>query len=200
MVNPGLADFGATVIKIEGIRRIDPIRLMQQLKEDDPSIDNSGGFQSNNAGKMGVALDPNNELGREAVLELVKWADVVVESFSPKAMTAWRLDYDTLRQVRPDIIMASSSLFGQTGPYALTPGVGTMGSAMSGIAAMTGWPDRDPTGPRGPYTDFASPRITVAAILAALDHRARTGQGQRIDIGRLSRASDGSPPTCMPRP
>jgi crotonobetainyl-CoA:carnitine CoA-transferase CaiB-like acyl-CoA transferase len=179
-----LADFGATIVKIEGNRRVDPIRLMQPLKDDDASVDNSGGFNSNNAGKMSVALDPNTDLGRATILDLVKWADVVVDSFSPKAMNAWRLDYETLRGIRPDIIMVSSSLFGQTGPYALMPGVGTMGSAMSGITAMTGWPDREPTGPWGPYTDFTSPRIAVAVILAALDHRAQTGQGQRIDIAQ----------------
>ena len=179
-----LADYGATVVKIEGFQRVDPIRQMPPLKDNTAGLDNSGGFQCNNAGKMSVALDPNNALGRDTVVELVRWADVVVDSFSPKAMKGWRLDYDHLRQIKPDIIAVSSSLFGQTGPLALMPGVGTMGSAMSGITAMTGWPDRPPTGPWGPYTDFTSPRITVASILAALDHRARTGGGQFVDISQ----------------
>jgi crotonobetainyl-CoA:carnitine CoA-transferase CaiB-like acyl-CoA transferase len=78
----------------------------------------------------------------------------------------------------------SSCLFGQSGPLAEFAGYGTMGAAMSGFFGLTGWPDRAPCGPFGAYTDYISPRFTVAVLLAALDHRRRTGEGQYIDFAQ----------------
>ncbi|MGC1398646.1 CaiB/BaiF CoA transferase family protein, partial [Candidatus Binatus sp.] len=112
---------------------------------------------------------------------LVRWADVVTESFSPKAMRAWGFDYESLRKVNPGLIMLSSCLMGQTGPLAKIAGFGNMAAAISGFHNLAGWPDRAPAGVFGAYTDYVSPRFTAAAILAALDHRRRTGQGQYID-------------------
>jgi crotonobetainyl-CoA:carnitine CoA-transferase CaiB-like acyl-CoA transferase len=89
-----------------------------------------------------------------------------------------------LKAVNPGIVMVSSCLFGQTGPLAEFAGYGTMGAAMSGFFGLTGWPDRAPCGPFGAYTDYISPRFTVAVLLAALDHRRRTGEGQYIDFAQ----------------
>jgi crotonobetainyl-CoA:carnitine CoA-transferase CaiB-like acyl-CoA transferase len=180
-----LADHGATVVKIESATKIDGLRVLPPFIDGQQDVESSAGFQSVNAGKLSVALNPATPLGKQVVLDLVEWADVVTESFSPKAMRAWGLDYESLLARKPDIIMVSSSLFGQTGPYSPLPGVGIMGSALAGITALTGWPDRNPTGPFGPYTDYVAPRYTVAALLAALDHRRRTGQGQHIDLAQM---------------
>ena len=113
--------------------------------------------------------------------DLVRWADVVTESFSPKAMRAWGFDYESLRKVKPDIIMLSTCLMGQTGPLAKIAGFGNMAAAISGFNNLTGWPDRPPAGVFGAYTDYVAPRFTAISILAALEYRRRTGQGQYID-------------------
>jgi benzylsuccinate CoA-transferase BbsF subunit len=114
-------------------------------------------------------------------LDLVRWADVVMESFSPKAMRAWGLDYESLRAIKPELIMLSTCLMGQTGPLASFAGFGSLASAISGFHNLTGWPDRPPAGPFGAYTDTFAPRFTAAAVLAALEYRRRTGKGQYLD-------------------
>jgi benzylsuccinate CoA-transferase BbsF subunit len=118
------------------------------------------------------------------VLDLVRWADVVAESFTPKAMKGFGLDYETLRRVKPDLIMLSTCLMGQTGPLARFAGFGNLAAAFSGFYELAGWPDRDPAGPFGAYTDYIAPRYNAAAILAALEHRRRTGEGQHIDLSQ----------------
>ena len=146
-----------------------------------PGRDSSALYQNLNTGKLGLSLDLNNEQAREVVRDLVRWADVVTESFSPRAMKMWGLDYESLRKIKPDIIMISSCLMGQTGPMAKFAGFGNLAAAISGFFNLTGWPDRPPAGPFSAYTDYVAPRFTALSILAALDHRRRTGQGQYID-------------------
>jgi len=176
-----LADYGATVIHVESTRRIDTARTMAPFLTGVAGPENSALFQSLNAGKYGVTLDLSSEQGREVARDLVRWADVVMESFSPKAMRAWGLDYGSLRAIKPELIMLSTCLMGQTGPLASFAGFGSLASAISGFHNLTGWPDRPPAGPFGAYTDTFAPRFTAAAVLAALEYRRRTGKGQYID-------------------
>src|SRR5207302_964981 len=96
-----LADYGATVIRIESASRVDGARTVGPFVGNKSSNDGSGLFGTYNAGKLGLALDLNKPEAREVVLDLVRWADVVCESFSPRAMRAWRLDYESLRQIKP---------------------------------------------------------------------------------------------------
>ncbi|MPY95325.1 MAG: hypothetical protein GEV08_20410 [Acidimicrobiia bacterium] len=180
-----LAQYGATVVRVENAARIDTVRLLAPYYEGRAGRETSVPFGCINAAKLSVTLDPNNGAAREVILDLVRWADVVTESFSPKAMKAWGLDYESLRQVKPDLIMLSSCLFGQEGPYALMAGYGTMGAAIGGIVQPTGWPDQPPSGPYGAYTDACSPRISTAALLAALEHRRRTGGGMYLDQSQI---------------
>jgi benzylsuccinate CoA-transferase BbsF subunit len=119
------------------------------------------------------------------VRDLAAWADVVVESFAPGQMTKWGLDYASLSRDNPDLIMVSSSLMGQTGPHSRLAGFGSIGSAASGFGTLGGWPDRLPIGPFGPYTDYIAPRFALVSVLAALDHRRRTGQGCAIDLAQV---------------
>lgn len=177
-----LADYGATVIKVESTSAIDLAREFPPFKNGDPGPDSSGMFHNMDAGKLSLTIDLTSEHGRQVAIDLVRWADVVCESFSPRAMRGWGLDYESLRRVRPDLIMLSSCLFGQHGPYAEMAGFGTMSAALSGFNSMIGWPDRAPVANIFAYTDSVSPRYGIAAILAALDHRERTGEGQYIDI------------------
>ena len=103
-------------------------------------------------------------------------------------MRSWGFDYESLRQVKPDIIMLSSSLMGQSGPLAEFAGFGNLAAAISGFYSLAGWPGRAPAGPFGAYTDTVAPRFTAAAILAALEYRRRTGQGQYIDQSQAEAA------------
>ena len=183
-----LADYGATVIKVESGERLDPVRGSAPLKDGRPGMETSALFASFNAGKLGVTVDPGHPAGREVILDLVRWADVVTESFSPKAMKAWNLDYPALRRVNPSIIMLSSCLMGQSGPRSSVPGYGNMASALAGFHDLTGWPDRSPAGPFLAYTDTISPRIMAVSLLAALEHRRTTGAGQYVDVAQAEAA------------
>jgi crotonobetainyl-CoA:carnitine CoA-transferase CaiB-like acyl-CoA transferase len=183
-----MADYGATVVKVETQKRADVLRSVNPFIGGEGGQENALQFHSLNAGKLGLALDVGTPQGREVILDLVRWADVVTESFSPKAMAAWGLGYDALAAVNPGLVMFSSCLMGQTGPLRMYAGFGTMAAALAGFYPVTGWPDRAPAGPFTAYTDYVSPRFSLLAILAALEHRRRTGEGQHIDFSQLEGA------------
>jgi len=176
-----LADYGAVIVRVESPTRIDTARTLAPYHNNQIGPDASGLFSNCNAGKFGITLDIGNPRSREVIFDLVRWADVVTESFSPKAMRAWGLDYPAIRKIKPDTIMLSTCLMGQTGPLASFAGFGNLAAAISGFHNLTGWPDRGPAGPFGAYTDYVSPRFTAIAILAALEYKRRTGRGQYID-------------------
>ena len=183
-----LADYCATIVRIESTTRVDTARTLQPFYNDKPEPDSSGLFNNCNAGKFGISLDLKNARAKEIVLDLVRWADVVTESFSPGTMRTLGLDYKSLRKVKSDIIMLSSCLMGQSGPLSGLAGFGNMAAAICGFYDLTGWRDRPPAGPFGAYTDYVVPRFTAAAILAALDYHRRTGQGQYIDHSQAETA------------
>jgi crotonobetainyl-CoA:carnitine CoA-transferase CaiB-like acyl-CoA transferase len=180
-----LADYGATVIRIESAKKIDATRTVAPFKDGHAGIDRSAIYSNLNLGKYGLSLNLSAPAAREVAMRLVKWADVVIENFSPKAMRAWGMDYDSLREIKPELIMLSTCLNGQTGPDRMLAGYGNMGACMAGFGELTGWPDRPPAAPFSAYTDFTSPKFITAALLAALDHKRRTGQGQYIDVSQV---------------
>jgi len=179
-----LADYGATVVRVESKRRLDTCRTIGPYVRNRPGINSSGIFINLNAGKLGITLDLSEEEGRAVLRDLVRWGDIVTESFSPKAMRAWGLNYEALRRLKPDLIMVSSCLMGQTGPFSKFAGYGNLAAAMCGFGNLCGWPDRAPAGPYGSYTDCVAPRFTIASILAALEYRRRTGRGQYIELSQ----------------
>ncbi|MFN0089614.1 MAG: CoA transferase [Acidimicrobiales bacterium] len=179
-----LTDCGASVVRVESAARPDSLRAVTPFHRGVPDPNRSGVHASLNCDKLTIALDLRNPAAREAALDLVRWADVVVENYSPKAMRGFGLDYESLRAVKPDLVMVSSCLNGQTGPDAGLAGYGTMGAQLAGFGALAGWPDRDPAGPFGAYTDYVAPRFAALSILAALAHRRRTGEGQYIDLSQ----------------
>ncbi len=183
-----LADYGATVVKIENEMKADVLRGVHPFIGEEGGQENALQFHSINAGKMGLTLDLSLDEARDVVIDLVEWCDVLTESFSPKAMENWGLTYDVLREVNPDLIMFSSCLMGQTGPMRLYAGFGTMAAAVAGFYPVTGWPDRIPAGPFTAYTDYISPKLGVMLILSALAERDRTGQGQHIDFAQMEGA------------
>ena len=183
-----LADYGATVVRLESTTRFDAVRTVGPFQGGKPGLENAGLFYNMNAGKLPVTLDLSKPAAREVVLDLVRWADVVTESFSPKTMRAWGFDYASLRQIKPDIIMLSTCLMGQTGPRAKFAGFGNLAAAISGFFHPTGWPDRPPAGPFGAYTDYIAPWYNATAVMAALTHKHHTGEGQHIDLSQAEAA------------
>ncbi|MEV7231000.1 CoA transferase [Polymorphospora sp. NPDC051019] len=185
LIGRTLADFGATVIRVESAARIDTARVAGPFVGGQWGPENSALYGTCNAGKLGVALDLSTEPGREVVRDLAAWADVVIESFAPGRLAAWGLGYDRLAAGHEDLIMLSTSMTGQTGPHARLAGFGNVGASLSGFQALAGWPDRPPVGPFGAYTDYVAPRFSLATLLAALRHRERTGRGCWIDVSQV---------------
>ena len=179
-----LACFGAEVIRVESTLRLDALRTGGPYVAGEPGPDNGAQFHNVNAGKKLITVDLTNEASRPLILDLVRWADVVFESFSPRAMKAFGYDYESLRAIKPELIMVSSCLMGQTGPLSLFAGYGNLASAIAGFLELAGWPDRPPVGPFGAYTDYIAPRYGAIAILAAIEHGRRTGQGQYVDLSQ----------------
>ncbi|MBE1536963.1 CaiB/BaiF CoA-transferase family protein [Actinomadura algeriensis] len=185
LIGRALADFGACVVRAESATRVETARLMQPFAGGVPGKENSALFGNCNAGKLGLTVDLNSEDGRSVVRDLARWADVVVESFSPGRMAKWGLDYASLAADNPSVIMLSTSIAGQSGPWAGLAGFGNVGSSLSGFQGLAGWPDRLPLGPFGPYTDYLGPRLALAALLAAVEDRRRTGRGRHIDVAQI---------------
>jgi benzylsuccinate CoA-transferase BbsF subunit len=185
IVTKQFGDNGATVIKIESIKHPDSVRLGGPFKDGKPGINRSGFFADFNSSKLSVAVDLNHPRALEVIRPLIAWADVVADSFRPQMMARWGLGYEQLRAINPGIIMFSSSLYGAEGPWSSHPGFGAQGQAIAGFHGMTGWADRPPAVPKGAYTDSTSPRFGMTALMAALIHREKTGQGQHILISQV---------------
>ncbi len=179
-----LADYGATVVRVESATRTETARTISPFLDNIPEPERSGLFFNMNAGKLNCAINVVKPEARKVIEDLIRWADVVTESFSPRVMRAWGLSYEDVRAINPSVVMISSCLMGQSGPLADYAGFGNLGAAFAGFYDPTGWPDRGPAGPFGAYTDYVSPRYGLAALLAALDHRDRTGEGQYIDLSQ----------------
>ncbi|MDX2170838.1 MAG: CoA transferase [Deltaproteobacteria bacterium] len=177
------ADQGATVIKIESKQRPDFLRTLR----DDGSgkLDSSLFFACINPNKLSAGLNMKDPRAIGIAKRLIGWADLVIENFAPGVMQKWGLDYATIRDEFPGLIMVSTCLWGQTGPERAYPGFGGQGSALAGFNYLTGWPDREPLGPFGTITDSISPRYAVVALAAALLHRARTGEGAYLDVSQV---------------
>jgi benzylsuccinate CoA-transferase BbsF subunit len=185
VIGRALADFGATVIRVESSVRTETARHMPPFHGGKAGIENSALYGTCNAGKLGITVDLSTEAGREIVSDLIGWCDVLAEAFSPGLMARWGLDYETLAARHPGLIMLSTSITGQTGPTAKLAGYGNVGAALSGYQDIVGWPGELPIGPFGPYTDYVGPRFGLALVLAALDCRRRTGAGCYIDLSQV---------------
>ena len=183
-----LADYGATVVKVETESRPDTMRTVNPFVDEEAHPDNSVGYGVYNAGKRSLSLDLSKPESRQVVEDLIRWADIATESWAPGAAARMGFGYDDFSAINRQIIMLSSSLLGQSGPYSSLAGYGFMAAAIAGFYEITGWPDRGPAGPYGPYTDFLAPRVIVASLMAALERRDRTGTGCYIDISQTEAA------------
>src|SRR2546428_140196 len=183
-----LADHGATVVRVESHARYDVVRLGPPWHDGKPGIERSQFYASYNTSKLGIALDLSKPEARAIARRLAAWADVVVESYTPRVVRAFGLAYEDLRAVNPHLVMLSTCLQGQTGPYAEFPGFGQLAAALSGFYEIAGWADRAPAPPYGAYTDYVVPRLAATALLAAVDHQRRTGKGQHLDVSQVEAA------------
>ena len=199
MTTKYLAEHGATVVRVESGGRPEALRRAGPFRDGVEGINRSAYFANYNANKYGISIDMGHPRARDLVLRLVCWADMVAENFTPGTMEDWGLGYQELKAVNPAIIMFSTSMLGRGGPLERQPGFGPVLSSLAGLTHLTGWPDRDPVNPYGAYTDFIVPRFAVAAILAALDYRRRTGEGMHLDLSQLEVSIHFSAPFILDR-
>lgn len=178
------AEHGATVIKVESKTRPEFLRAMW-ASTSPHGLEGSPLFDALNPGKHSVTLNLKTEDGVEVARRLMLWADAVLENFAPRAMRGFGLDYEAMTEAKPDLVMVSTCLNGQTGPHRNYPGFGGQGAALSGFNAVTGWPDREPMGPYGTITDSLAPRFAATALAAGLHYRRRTGRGVHFDISQV---------------
>ncbi|WP_243292687.1 CaiB/BaiF CoA-transferase family protein [Bacillus sp. FJAT-47783] len=173
-----LGDLGAEVFKIESVSSGDDTRGWGP-----PFVEGESAYYlCSNRNKQAMTLNLKCEKGKEILEKLVSRADVVVENFKPGTLDRMGLGYEHLKQVKKDIIVASISGFGKSGPYAHLPGYDYIIQAMSGLMSITGKEESEPTKVGVAISDVLTGLFTCIGILAALQHRNRTGEGQEIDI------------------
>lgn len=178
-----LGDFGADVIKVEAHTRQSRVGNMLYHNEVREEYWNeSGFFNIPNRSKRGLTLDLKQPQGMEALLRLIDISDVFVENNRPGAGKRLGIDYESLRQRKPDLIMLSNSGFGQTGPWMQYGGIGRMLELTTGLASLTGYSDTPPQRAGSAYVDLQVSYSIVFLLMAALIHRERTGEGQYIDL------------------
>ena len=180
-----LAFLGAEVIKIESMQRVDPSRMMTlTIGQSFEGVDHSPVFNSINLNKMSAKLNLKQAKGIELAKKLIQISDVVSQNMRPGAMEKMGLGYDVLKEVKPDIIMLSSSAFGAEGPLKRYGGYAPGFAAYSGITHLTGYSDGPPN-PMTGSTDLMSATTAAFAIIAALNYRQHTGKGQNIDLSSV---------------
>jgi crotonobetainyl-CoA:carnitine CoA-transferase CaiB-like acyl-CoA transferase len=175
-----LADMGADVIRVDR-RQGSEDRYVAPIT----SGGEGGGFLSINRNKRSLTLDTSQPDAAEIIRRLVKSADVVIANLPVDVLKKMRLDYDSLRAIRPDIIFARISTFGPDGPYASRVGFDTVAQAMSGAMSLTGFPG-PPVRALVPFADYGTALHTAFGVMVALYHRAQTGEGQIVDGSLLA--------------
>jgi len=180
-----LADMGAEVLKVETRQRMDYMRLGRPIIGDEPDPEQHPLFHNVNRGKLSIAVNTTKPGAVDLIKELVPHCDVVVENFSPGVMDRLGLGYDVLSGIKSEIVMASISSNGQTGPLrdlrAYAPSIG----ALSGLDSTMGYEGERPLGLKHAYADIVGALHSVFAIVSALHQKERTGQGQYIDVSML---------------
>ena len=177
-----LGALGADVVRVESASRPDPARFLAVVPGAPAGPNASPYYNHLNLSKRSIAIDLSRPGARDLVRRLVPRFDVVVENFTVGHLEGWGLGYDQLRALRADVILLSASPLGQTGPESRCVGWGPNTQAWAGLSALTGYAGGAPCGIGGTWPDFTAAIAIAFAILAALHHRDRTGEGQRIDL------------------
>jgi benzylsuccinate CoA-transferase BbsF subunit len=183
------ADHGATVIRMETSKRPCTMRTSSPYKDNKPGVNRGAYFNHFNTNILSMTLNMGHPKAMGVVKKLVAKADVFMENYTPGNMEKWGLTYPELKKIKPDIIMLRQSGYGSSGPYAHLPAFGMVLSPIAGLNNFIGWPDKEPL-PIGvsAYTDCISPRFATAAVIAALDHRNKTGEGQLLELSQFETA------------
>ena len=179
-----LADMGAEVIKIETATRPDEVRRGPPYKDGVPGLNRNATFNFFNRNKLSYSINLKAPGGLELVKEIIATSDVVVENFTPRVLPSLGLDYASLKTVRPDIIMVSLTGFGGSGPYRDYVSYAEHASNFAGLTSLSGMPER-PMGDMSALSDHTVGLMGAFALLSALHHRARTGEGQWIDLSQV---------------
>ncbi|MEZ5262919.1 MAG: CaiB/BaiF CoA transferase family protein [Acidimicrobiia bacterium] len=180
-----LAAMGAEVIRIEDPvteGRWDILRGAPPFKDKRRGPEFGSGFNNHNVNKLGITLNLRTERGKELLAELVRRSDAVTENFAPGVLERWGFGYSHLRELKEDILYVSNCGFGQVGPYGTFKSWGPIAQAVCGLTFTSGLPEQPPAGWGYSYMDHTGGYYMAIAILAGLFHRARTGEGQWIDM------------------
>ena len=180
-----LASFGAEVIRIEDPAREgrwDILRGTPPFVDERRGIDLGGAFNNHNAGKYGITLNLRTQKGKDILERLVAVSDVVSENFAKGVLERWGFGYERLREIKPDIVYVSNCGFGHRGPYSAFKTWGPIVQAVSGLTFTNGLPEREPAGWGYSFMDHTGAYYMAMAILLALLHRQRTGEGQWVDL------------------
>ena len=180
-----LASFGAEVIRIEDpVRqgRWDILRGAPPFVDERRGIDLGGAFNNHNVGKYGITLNLRTDKAKRILERLIAVSDVVSENFAKGVMERWGFGYERMKAIKPDIIYVSNCGFGHTGPYSDFKSWGPIVQAVSGLTFTSGLPGREPAGWGYSYMDHTGAYFMAMAILLALIHRQRTGEGQWVDL------------------
>ena len=180
-----LADMGADVVKIESTKSLDSLRLAAPFKDGIRGVNRSGYFADRNSSKRSITVNMKDPRGVEIVHALIAHADVVANNFRPGIMEKLGVGYQTLKDINPGIVYIGMSMSGDEGPDRMSLGYGITMAAMTGFLGLSGYPDQDPTGTGTNYPDHVpNPCHGAFAVMAALRHKWRTGEGQKIDMAQ----------------
>src|SRR5947199_3176580 len=180
-----LADMGARVIKVESRDRGRERQSLGIKRKRGGVEERVPAAQYRDRNKLAITLELKTPKGVELFRELAQRSDVVTENFSVGTLERLGLGYDDLRKVRPDIVYASITAFGQHGPYAAQRGYDMLAQAISGYMSITGFPEHPPTRSGQSISDYYAGMLCAFSIVSALHYRQRTGHGQRIDLALL---------------
>jgi benzylsuccinate CoA-transferase BbsF subunit len=186
LVTKTLAELGASVYRVESRQHPDNLRLSPPFRPGTEGIEASGYFASRNSSKRSIALNMATEEGRALALQLAERVDMVSSNFRPGIMDRWGMSYEQLSAANPGLIYLTMPMQGADGPHARYIGFGSTIAALSGLVALSGIPGRAPVGTGTHFPDHVpNPGHALVAVLAAIRHLRRTGEGQQIELSQL---------------
>lgn len=195
-----LAAFGAEVIRIEDpVRagRWDILRGSGPFKPGQSGLDCGGGFNNHNTDKYGITLNLRTDQAKEILRELIEVSDAVTENFAAGVLDKWGFDYQALKAIKPDIVYVSNCGFGHIGPYAKYKTWGPIVQAISGLTFTSSLPNQQPAGWGYSYMDHTGAYYMAMAIMLALLHRQKTGEGQWVDLACTEAATTLNGPVLL---
>lgn len=186
LVTKTLAELGASIYRVESVTHPDNLRMSPPFRPGTSGLEASGYFASRNSGKRSVAINMQSDEGRSLARRLARQVDMVSSNFRPGIMERWDMSYAQLRVSNPKLIYLTMPMQGAEGPHARYIGFGSTIAALSGLVALSGVPGRTPVGTGTHFPDHVpNPGHALVAVLSAIRHLRRTGEGQEIELSQL---------------